>query len=95
MERDFAALGERERITLCLELAQSASERASSCRNSATKELLLSLAQCWRSMAKQFEALAFLNAELQHTGRVGEVLTVPEPQIADFDLRAPLKTFAT
>jgi len=62
MEREFAALSEKERVARCLALAQSELERANACTNPTRKELHLSLADCWRSMAQQFETLSSLRS---------------------------------
>lgn len=94
MEPEFSGLGGRERVARCLELAQSEHDRANSCRDATTRELHLSLAECWRSMAKQFESLSSLHTELNGRGRdPRDGRSSAEPRISEFDLR--LKGFAT
>jgi len=96
MEPDFSALGERERIARCLELAQAELDRANASRNATTRELHLSLVECWRSMARQFESLSSLQAEIH--AKKPENRRTPRPSakpgFEEFDLRAP-KRFAT
>jgi hypothetical protein len=96
MEPDFATLSEKERVARCLELAQVELDRANTCRDAKTKDLHLSLAECWRSMAKQFGSLSSLQAELHgNTNNVREARSSTGPAIAKFDVPMPLKGFAT
>ena len=85
MEPDFAALSEQERVARCLALAQAELDRANACRDPVTRDLHLSLAECWRSMAKQFESLSSLNIELKSKDR----------NLQEFGLPLQLKRFAT
>ena len=94
MEPEFSGLDERERVTRCLELAQSERDRADSCRDATARELHLSLAECWRSMARQFESLSSLRTEMNGQAHdLRGARSSAEPQISEFDLR--LKGFAT
>jgi hypothetical protein len=91
MEPDFAALSGQERVARCLALAQAELDRANACRDAVTRDLHLSLAECWRSMAKQFESLSSLNVELKTKDRD---LRATRPR-QEFDLPLQLKRFAT
>jgi hypothetical protein len=95
MEPDFSALGERERIARCLELAQAQLDRANACRNAKTRDLHQSLAECWRSMARQFESLSSLRAEISNeSGDHRTTRPLASSAFGEFDLRAT-KRFAT
>ena len=96
MEPDFANLSENERVARCLELAQAEVDRANACRNTDTRNLHLSLAECWRSMAKQFTSLSSFRAELNGKARdLRQTRPAPEPAGSEFDLSTPLKGCAT
>ncbi len=94
MEPDFAALTDRERVARCLELAQVELDRANTCRDAKTKDLHLSLAECWRSMAKQFTSLSSLQADLNGGAR-GHRAARPTAEPTSFDVPLRLKGFAT
>lgn len=96
MEPEFSGLSERERVARCLELAQSETDRANSSRDAVARNLHLSLAECWRSMAKQFESLSSLRTELDGKARdLRDMRSTGAPQRSEFGLPTRLKGFAT
>lgn len=66
----FARNDEAACIALSLERAQSALNRADSCDEATVKRLYLSLAECWREIAQQFERLSALRSPKSPIGSV-------------------------
>ena len=99
MGPDFSAVSGKERIALCLKLAQSALDRANASENKVTKELYTNLAESWRAMARQFASLSSLSTDLRgesapRSDTRASAQPAAEPEF-DASFSSPLKGFAT
>jgi hypothetical protein len=65
MELEFSALSDEERVARCHALAQAELDRANACADATRRQLHLSLAECWRTMARQFETLGSIRTGTQ------------------------------
>lgn len=87
-EVDFSTLSGASRVALCLEHAQAALDRANACEEFHTKQTHVALAECWHSLARQFDTLSELS---QAVARPQAVVTRTQAtDEAQFDLRAGL-----
>ena len=87
-EGDFSTLNGASRVALCLEHAQAALDRANACGEFNTKQTHLTLAECWYSIARQFETLSELSEAAPRQPMA--VVRVQAPADTQFDLRAGL-----
>lgn len=95
METDFSTLKRSERVSMCLLHAESARDRANACEDGANKQLNLSLAECWLSLARNFEAIAELHPDMGKPA-VAQQAAVEPPITRELDFLLPmqLKGFA-
>jgi hypothetical protein len=95
METDFSTLQRSERVAMCLLHAESARDRANACEDGANKQLHLSLAECWLSLARNFETIAELVPGAPRPA-IARPAKVEPPVMRELDLSLPmqLKGFA-